>query len=79
MRCFVQAFADAFRIAEIRRFGDYFMVIPEDDSLISDVIVDEDWVRENNAKAGGYYVLFDNGISEYMDKDEFDMRSTLLE
>jgi hypothetical protein len=79
MRCLLQAFAEAFRIAAIRRFGDYFMVIPEDDSHISDIVVDEEWVRENNAKAGGYYVVFDNGSTEYLTEDEFKMRATLIE
>ncbi|MBJ2356767.1 hypothetical protein [Sphaerochaeta sp. S2] len=79
MRYIIQVFASAFKIGRIENNGDHCILYPSGDAPIEFVYVSDTWVMSNNAKVGGYYVYYDNGDSEYVTEDEFNMRATLVD
>ncbi len=79
MRYVVQVFATAFRIRKIVNTGDGCILYPNNDSNIDCVYVSDQWVMNNQARVGGYYVIYDSGDSEFIEEDEFKMRATFID
>lgn len=79
MRYVVQVFASAFRIRKIVNSGEFYILYSDNDPNIYIVYVTDKWMEDNQAKVGGYYIAYDNGDSEYVDEDEFEMRATFID